>query len=1623
VKAFSVVKASVHINPKMKTSTSSATLKPGRVSRINALALAVALVAPAAFGQTFYTNNSTGDFNVATSWNPNTVPSGSVNAANDNGSNNIVLIQPGDPLWQHGDTLAGQTAGLSGAYLQTGSTNNTGGGNWLRMGIGVNSFGSYVLSNGLVNVGGRIQIGEKGAGYLEISGGTMKANVNDTSGNANPGLGVANGEFAVVPNNTPSGTVVLNNGTLTIQNETWIGDGNNNSGSRGTGHFIMHGGTLNLNNWFVFGRFGAVGDGYMDGGVINKNNNGNVQLGVGSMNNGTTPGQSYFTQVGGTFNCASEYQVGTDASITQSTNDIGGTAVLKVDNTLTVGRGGALGVLNISGNAAITKTGVNGGNVTIGSGTTGNGTVNQNGGAFTNTATQTLIGDSGTGRWNMTNGMAILGTVILANASSGNGTLTLNGGLFQVASITSPNPSATTVLDFNGGILQANTNSSTFIKGLAYGLIDAGGAVIDSQGYNLTIPQSLSESASGGNFTKNGTGTITFTGTNAYSGTTTVNAGKLAVNIAGQQTSGAYVVGNNAELSITVPFHNAQLNMSGFTLGGAAATLDIDLGAGGNPTGGSAPVNVGGPLALNGTVAVNIADITPQLGQFPLVNYSSKTGSGSFVLASLPSGVGAYLSNNVSSLDLVITNVNLPRWEGQAGGNWDIGLTTNWINIGTGSPTFYTDGNSVLLDDEATGTTAINLVANVNPLAVTFNNTNLIYTITGNGRINGNATVTLQGAGTVNLLTTNGYTGPTVISGGILSVTNLANGGLPSAIGASSSNSTSLVLAGGAFSYSGPAVTINRGYQTQATNSTLTTVSNLTLTGHADATLVGGLNKSGLGQLTYATVGSNVLSGASSPGYNVADGSVVFDGSAGGQTNYVGGGPLSLNGLNSVATVLITNSVFNVGDIDPGNLGNSTDVLTIAGNSTVNSTGWLIFGDGGNVVSTLNLNNATLNLLNGKVLMGGRAGDTSILNINGGILNNAGANGFDIGDGGWNGAGARTGIVNQTGGSNNINTALSIGNTATGIGFYNLTNGLLGVSGEIDVANGGAAGTFNIANGTVNAGSWFVTGRAGSTNGTLNMTGGVLNKSSSGNFLIGSSAGNNTTTSVGNFNISGGVLTCASEYWLGENFLDIGTNNISGTAVVNWQNWVSIGRSGLGVINFSGGTITRTGAGQSIAIGDNVGGPGKAFFNQSGGTLTSSAELWVGQGNATGQYNLSGGSAIITNWIAVGRNGGIGTVNISGGSLTKAGDGTSHLTIGSGGVGTVNQTGGTIVNTVAETFIGETQTGLWNLNAGTAVLGVVRLPLNNNVAGTLNLNGGSMTVTELSCTNASGLGTLNFNGGTLVAGSGASANFLYGIATNTVLAGGAVIDSGANSISSPQSFLGVAADGGLTKLGSGALYLNGVSTYTNVTRVNAGALGGSGTLASPVSVASGAALAPGTASAIGTLTINNTLNLAAGSATHVKISLNGGTTNDVVTGLTSVTYAGSLVVTNAGGTSGTGTFHLFNAAAHSGNFSSITVLPSGSGTFDPATGVLTLSVVGNGLAFNPAKVSGGNLILTGTGGAPGTGYTLLTTTNLTTPAALWSTNTTGTFGGDGAFSNNIPVSATEPARFFRVRQP
>jgi autotransporter-associated beta strand protein len=414
---------------------------------------------------------------------------------------------------------------------------------------------------------------------------------------------------------------------------------------------------------------------------------------------------------------------------------------------------------------------------------------------------------------------------------------------------------------------------------------------------------------------------------------------------------------------------------------------------------------------------------------------------------------------------------------------------------------------------------------------------------------------------------------------------------------------------------------------------------------------------------------------------------------------------------------------------------------------------------------------------------------------------------------------------------------------------------------------------------------------------------------------------------------------------------------------------------------------------------------------------------------------MSGGTAHIGQ-LNVGNSGaGTSTLNISGtGAINCAGYVDLALggaTIGNVNIGSVTQPGGSLTAD-GDMTVGDQGAAVLNMvtNGGglLTVQGTMYLSRGSGSAfGSVNLNAGS-TIVAAYLNNGFGFGNntstnpqaFNFNGGTLKAFVG-SPYFIQPYVTTVVQGGGAIIDDGGFGVTVLAALVNGGGGGGLTKKGAGTLYLYGANTYTGTTLVTAGTLGGSGSIAGPVTVASGGTIVADGGS-IGTFTINNTLTLNAGSTASFKVTP---ASNDEIQGLTGVTYGGALVVNNTSSSSLTvgSVFKLFNSSsAGTGNFSSITILPAGTGTFNPSTGVLTITSAG-AITVNPPVYSNGNLTLTGSGGSAGAGYTVLTTTNLTLPKADWTTNVQSAFSSTGTFTNSIPVNKSLPAQFYRVRTP
>jgi autotransporter-associated beta strand protein len=182
-----------------------------------------------------------------------------------------------------------------------------------------------------------------------------------------------------------------------------------------------------------------------------------------------------------------------------------------------------------------------------------------------------------------------------------------------------------------------------------------------------------------------------------------------------------------------------------------------------------------------------------------------------------------------------------------------------------------------------------------------------------------------------------------------------------------------------------------------------------------------------------------------------------------------------------------------------------------------------------------------------------------------------------------------------------------------------------------------------------------------------------------------------------------------------------------------------------------------------------------------------------------------------------------------------------------------------------------------------------------------------------------GISALNFNGGLLVCGPNSNPDFMSGLGSVYVSAGGAKVDTGSQNVAINQALLDNGGNGGLTKSGSGNLGLNGINTYTGPTIVTAGGLGGNGVIAGPVTIQASGAFSPGMS--IGALTINNTLNLAGTTVMEIDAATG---VNDQVLGVTTLTCGGTLVLTNLAGLPAVGTvYKLFTAGTYSGAFTSI----------------------------------------------------------------------------------------------------
>jgi autotransporter-associated beta strand protein len=192
---------------------------------------------------------------------------------------------------------------------------------------------------------------------------------------------------------------------------------------------------------------------------------------------------------------------------------------------------------------------------------------------------------------------------------------------------------------------------------------------------------------------------------------------------------------------------------------------------------------------------------------------------------------------------------------------------------------------------------------------------------------------------------------------------------------------------------------------------------------------------------------------------------------------------------------------------------------------------------------------------------------------------------------------------------------------------------------------------------------------------------------------------------------------------------------------------------------------------------------------------------------------------------------------------------------------------------------------------------------------------------------------------------------------------------------------------------------------------------------------SGAIITPGGTGNIQSMICSNNLTLSAGSTVTAEVDLDTGISNDVITVVGTNNYAGTLQLSNLGVTALTNgaAFKLFNNAHFSGTFANITGSP-GSGlnwSFNPTNGVATVVASSIVPTVSPKitgfSLSGANVVLNGTNGVNGGTYYLLESTNLTLPLPQWIPVATNVISVSGVF-NSFSLTETNAVNLSAKQQ-
>ncbi len=360
---------------------------------------------------------------------------------------------------------------------------------------------------------------------------------------------------------------------------------------------------------------------------------------------------------------------------------------------------------------------------------------------------------------------------------SGSGSLAKNGVGTQTFTGNNTYTGSTVI---NDGTLQIGNNGATGSIALVSGItVNGAGVIAFSRSDNLVQGVNFANGITGtGGFSKRGSGNLTLTGTNSFSGASTITAGRL---IAGSATA----IGNNAAYTLSNT-SGAILDLNGYNIG-------LGSLAGGGTSGGNVALG-GGTLTAGiddtSTVYGGIISGTGGLtkiggGTMTLSGNNSYTGTTTISGGTLRIGnsgtTGAIASGNIVNNAALI-------WSRITGGT-NTAIAGNISGTGTltksGNGTLTLTGNNTYSGNTAVSAGTLQIGSNgtagtlAGDAAVSSGATlafNRSDSLTHSGVISGEGSLAKSGAGTLNLTGNNTLTGTTTVNAGTLLINGTSAG-------------------------------------------------------------------------------------------------------------------------------------------------------------------------------------------------------------------------------------------------------------------------------------------------------------------------------------------------------------------------------------------------------------------------------------------------------------------------------------------------------------------------------------------------------------------------------------------------------------------------------------------------------------------------------------------------------------------------------------------------------------------------------------------------------------------------------------------------------------------------------